>query len=574
MNIISLSAILFTLFILVSPSWAAKHALLIGVSNYHVKPLSGPINDVMAMQKVLINKWNFRDKDIELILNEQGTRKNILQAMSNLYDKSKPGDDIFIYMSGHGTSSNDNALSIPLPTTSGAFIPIDISEAKKIDDLISKLIIGKRDLQPIFSTLDKGGRNLFVVIDACYSGNTVRGKYSDNTLQTRVLSLSELLPNRAFGDDLDLERHEDWTDSNTNEIASFPYKSVYYLSAAGEHEPAQDIPPNMLDIYPTIDGKPHGAFTDTLLRILNKEIDPDIDQNGLVSYGELKTTVRSLMRIRGFDHTPQGLPSLAEDKGNLSKRSLFGEAESILNLTENTTLAAKSTRMPITATTAELPKFTIKVDQSINSMLREAISNIANISLADAIPDLMIKKQQGDYLFISKSGDLITKLSEADNKEVIALIKTQQKLNDFLQHDFIQSFSLELDMYGIGKGSTAVQDENIGFTIKSDKDSYVLLFNIDSHGMVSILYPYFTREPFGIKSNDPLKLKSISKVRPPFGRDIIIAAAFSEMTESLKAMKGKSFSIHSPEFNKLEKLIFRSKNNQAKAQLVLITAKK
>ncbi len=559
----------FTLGALPIPSWAAKHALLIGVSDYHVKPLSGPINDVLAVQKVLLKKWGFHKENINTIINKQGTRENILRQLRDLHKNSKPGDQIFIYMSGHGTSANDNNLSIPLPTTSGAFIPIDINEANKVDEVINKLIIGKRDLEPIFTQLDKGKRNVFVVIDACYSGNTVRGKYSRNTLQTRALSLSELLPNKGFGDDLDLSSTT-WLSSSTPDNAVFPYQNIYYLSAAGEHEPAQDIPPNMLDIYPTIDGKPHGAFTDTLLRILNHEIDSDIDQNGLVSYGELKKSVRNLMRIRGFDHTPQGLPSLAEDTENLSKRSLFGAAEP--DIVEELLLASKSVEMA--KNNAELPVFTIKIEQNINPKLRHAVSDIPQVSLVDINPDLSIKKEQGNYLFISKSGDLITQLKHADNQRVIDVIKTQRKINHFLNQAYQQSFDLELDMFERGRGSTAVEDENVGFTIKSSQDSYVLLLNIDSHGMITVLYPHFPRELNTIKAFDALELANISKVRPPFGRDIVIAIAFEQMNESLKSMRGKSFSIHSPQFNDLEKLLRSTKVSQSFAELVLISTKK
>ena len=80
----------------------------------------------------------------------------------------------------------------------------------------------------------------------------------------------------------------------------------------------------MLERFPTIDGKPHGAFSDTLLQVLNNDINADIDNNGIITYSELKKTVRNKMRLRGFDHTPQGLPSLAEDKGKLASRGIFG----------------------------------------------------------------------------------------------------------------------------------------------------------------------------------------------------------------------------------------------------------
>jgi len=50
---------------------------------------------------------------------------------------------------------------------------------------------------------------------------------------------------------------------NEQDSNVYPYKNIYYLSASGEFEAAQDISPAFLSQYPTFDGKPHGAFTDT-----------------------------------------------------------------------------------------------------------------------------------------------------------------------------------------------------------------------------------------------------------------------------------------------------------------------
>jgi len=263
---------------------AAQHALLVGVGSYSQSPLAGPVNDIEVMQRVLQKKWGFNKSNIDILLNEQGTKKNIISAINNLYTKSKPQDEIFIYLSGHGTSASDKDLDIPLPTTSGAFIPFDAVGAKSMKQLIDRLIIGRQDFRPLLKKLDEGNRNVFVAIDACYSGNTVRGSYRKNKLQKRFMNLSDLLPRSAFNDtSITNDTGKQKLAQNSTDDA-YPYKNVYYLSASGEHEPAQDIPPEMVAEYPTIDGKPHGAFSDTLLRILNKNINSDINKDGNITY--------------------------------------------------------------------------------------------------------------------------------------------------------------------------------------------------------------------------------------------------------------------------------------------------
>lgn len=87
----------------------AKKALLIGCNYPGTKAeLRGCINDVWKMHKCLINRFNFLEEDIIVLIDTdpsytQPTGKNIRSALSRLIRFTKPGDVLFVHYSGHGT---------------------------------------------------------------------------------------------------------------------------------------------------------------------------------------------------------------------------------------------------------------------------------------------------------------------------------------------------------------------------------------------------------------------------------------------------------------------------------------
>ena len=170
-----------------------KLALLVGISDYEIEPLEGPYYDVVAMKNSLRKKMNFERNKITTLINEQATKANILSEIDKLYQVSEAGDDIFIYFSGHGTSSFDRKIRFPLPTTSGAFIPYDVFPKQSTDKSSPKLVVGRTDLLPRLKKLDQGNRNVFVVVDACYSGNTVRGRSVNSLFAQDVCGPSQSL---------------------------------------------------------------------------------------------------------------------------------------------------------------------------------------------------------------------------------------------------------------------------------------------------------------------------------------------------------------------------------------------
>jgi hypothetical protein len=582
---------------------AENYALLVGISEYHVKPLSGPVNDATLMKKILIDKWSFKNENINLILNSAGTKKNILDGINALYKNSKPGDHIFIYLSGHGTSSGDSAFKLPLPTTSGAFVPIDIANAKTKSELINHLIIGRRDFKPLLKKLDDNGRNVFVAIDACYSGNTVRGLYRKRKLDTRYLEINELLPTRGLNDDSKIKSKS----AAINDLAfldtnlEYPYKNVYYLSASSEYEAAQDIKISMLDLFPTIDGKPHGAFSDSLLRVLNKTISSDNNNDNVISYSELKQAVRKFMRIRGFSHTPQSLPSVVDDIGKLANQGIFGEVIKFLTYKKSpdkkTTPKTKSNeKEPVNPTKiSHINKknpdkktitkiFTVlkKPDDKIlnvviNSNLesiRSKVQSIQGVKIVKTNGHLDIRKEGDTVLFISNAGDLILSLYKPSDDKIITKIRHQIWIKQLVNNPFKQDFNIELDMFANGRGSTVVEGDAIGVAIKSSQPAYILIVNINSHGTVNVLYPYTKSELTQLAAYQLLAFKEFSKVAPPFGREFLQVYAFKKITTDYKNLMAKRFEQNSSDARRFIRLIKNSSILKARSSLEVVTSER
>jgi uncharacterized caspase-like protein len=309
---------------------AENHALLIGIGKYKYTTLEGPPYDVAALFKTLTTRYDFKKENIHTLVNEEAVKFRILHEIELLTRRTHPGDRIFIYFSGHGTSRRDELLALPLPHTSGALVPADFSAdlSQSAASLMSQLIIGKRDLRPILERLDQD-RQVFMVFDTCFSSNTVRAIGASNAADSnRYLSLPS-------GRILDAEQNIGRVAENFKSEDAYPYQNIFYISAASENEVAKDIRKNNLNIYPTIDGNPHGVLTDALLRVLAGQIPADTDNDGQSSQIELFKSVKAEVQRR-FRQTPQVLPRAGENAERLHARTFFARPAGGIAVTPQT----------------------------------------------------------------------------------------------------------------------------------------------------------------------------------------------------------------------------------------------
>jgi|GEM_PF-1715004 len=134
------------------------HALIIGIDQYqHWNSLRCAAGDARAVANVL--KQNYGYGDIRLLLNEQATRKGIMDSLDSLLELGD-SDSLFIYFAGHGWMDTRNQA--------GYWIPADAPRDDKTEYLSNAQIAAE-----YFRKYKV--KHLLVVADACFSGALLRG---------------------------------------------------------------------------------------------------------------------------------------------------------------------------------------------------------------------------------------------------------------------------------------------------------------------------------------------------------------------------------------------------------------
>jgi len=178
----------------------ARRALLVGIDRYttgeqkrgdapvargrrHWRDLRGSVNDVRALQEVLIHRQGFQSKDILILENEAATRDAILEAFQrHLIAPAKPGDHSIFYYAGHGSRVR-NSRSSELDGKDETIVPADANRHTG-DRVIAD--IRDKEWDRLFSEVLNRGAWLTAFFDSCHSGSISRSA-APVTISTRYL---------------------------------------------------------------------------------------------------------------------------------------------------------------------------------------------------------------------------------------------------------------------------------------------------------------------------------------------------------------------------------------------------
>lgn len=510
----------------VSAQQAPKRvALLIGVGDYkHPEMnLEGPPHDVAALRDVLVRRWGFRAQDIKTLVDGEATRANILGELAALSRRSAANDEVLVYFSGHGTSALDAnlkaQLNIPLPHGSGAFVPADF----KVEAGANGLIVGRTDLVPVFSALEAKGRHLWVISDSCYSGQQVRSVQLSNLDELPVRMMPQLVGKVAVAQRADLALAE-----QAPTVDPYPYRATGFLSASTEGERARDIPKRMLGRTPTLDGKPHGAMTDALLRVMEGQIPGDLDGDGMLSLNEVHRATSDFMSQRAYGHSPMRLPSVSDDLQGLGSRPVL-----------------KVRGAALTPKVQVLKPLRVQPD-GVSAALVAAISGVPDVQVvkpgeqADIV--LLVRKEAPGRLgVIAASGDLLAGMPAGDTARAVAQViqlAWAQRLRGLAEKH--RRGALQVDVDPAVNGGNFVPGRKISFVVKPDKKSTLVLLNINSEGKVGVLYPYVPAEDqpiaAGLARHIPGTGDQRITVTEPFGMDMQFVFAFDEPPPGLAGL--------------------------------------
>ena len=234
-----------------SESWA----LIIGINEYqNVDPLSFAVDDAVAVNDILIEKYGFDEDKILLITDEEATKDNIMNGFQKILLGAKEKDRIVVFYAGHGAT-------YPLPNGGdmGYLIPVEGDASKEKIFLTSISMSTMEELANM-----SAAKHILYLIDACYGGLT---------LNTRGLGQ---------------EQTPEYLKKMTRE------KGRQVITAGGKDEVVMEKAE-----------WGHSAFTKNLLQGLNNEL-ADANNDGIISGEELGGFIRSGVAIdTEGQHTPQ-----------------------------------------------------------------------------------------------------------------------------------------------------------------------------------------------------------------------------------------------------------------------------
>lgn len=130
------------------------YALIIGIQNYHapeIPDLETPLKDAVDMADILKRKYGFT---VELLLNNQATRRGIDSALRKLVALAKPEDNVLIYYAGHG--------DLDRQYNDGWWIPYDAQAG------VSVTYVDNVQIQKAMRNIK--ARHVLLISDSCYSG--------------------------------------------------------------------------------------------------------------------------------------------------------------------------------------------------------------------------------------------------------------------------------------------------------------------------------------------------------------------------------------------------------------------
>jgi hypothetical protein len=138
-------------------------ALVIGINSYtgYWRSLRTAVNDATEFADVL--KKEYRFDEIYSLINEEATRRNIIEKFEWLSKNITPDDNLLIFYAGHGQFNKT--------LNKGYWVPVD-AHSNSIADYISN-----NDVKTFLGGIPS--KHTLLITDACFSGDIFRGENTE-----------------------------------------------------------------------------------------------------------------------------------------------------------------------------------------------------------------------------------------------------------------------------------------------------------------------------------------------------------------------------------------------------------
>jgi pimeloyl-ACP methyl ester carboxylesterase len=245
-------------------------ALLVGINQYKsssISTLSGCINDVEAVEKLLTQQFTHLSPHILKLTNEDATRQNIIDGFKKHLKQAQKGDIVYFHYSGHGSREDaPEAFWQYFPEKKNETIVCYDSRQNGVYDLADK------ELAVLIAEVAQKQPHIVIFLDCCHSGSGSRTS----------LRLGASRQTEADNSTRTVDSYLNSGFSNLQDL-SLPVAEHILLSACKASETAKE----------TNDDRPvMGLFTATFIET--------ITQTGLdISYAELFQKIRAKIRHTG-----------------------------------------------------------------------------------------------------------------------------------------------------------------------------------------------------------------------------------------------------------------------------------
>lgn len=516
-----------------------KYALLIGIGAYSgggFPALEGPPHDLDAIAAVLTSDYGFSPSNITSLKDGQATRAGILAALDQMIARTHPGDFLLIYYSGHGTSPQDPAWRQPLPidADAGALVPVDFRRGATAAEIADRLVVGRRDLRPRFEKLD-GKVTVFGLLDTCFSQNLMKDVLPVYHGAPRSLSARDLTTRGGIDDDIagdlrDVQRQ--------TKPGPYPYKTVAWISAAQAGEQAVDLDARVLrdDPHATVDGQPHGQFTNALVRGLRGAA--DLNHDGKISNSEL------------YDYLTQTAQS-----GQWTHRPALSMNDTDTAFPQSLALGGRTRSIEVQSAPRANGKVRVKLENAPPAF-KSAVSAIPGVEVGDQSPDLILRAQSRpgcescDFRLYQGNGVPLTG-DPLDESKAIARVRAEPEVRalrdlSYPNQKVNASLSLWKDGDRLHQGFFLAGNA-FEIHLQTDKQVWPLIVDIDNTGYVTVLYPRKSKFA-GVSGDQNLGLNG---VRCPCGIEYLKTLLFDREPSGYRDWGGREFDPASPDLKSL-----------------------
>ncbi|PXF51153.1 MAG: hypothetical protein C4B55_01715 [Candidatus Methanophagaceae archaeon] len=141
-----------------------KYALIVGIGQYQYGDIYGlrdiktAVPDAKAIRNLLVTGYDFIDDTThtKMLLNEEATRKNIINNIGRLAGTADDNDRFVFYFAGHG--SNDSSEEYLLPYDTYPYPDNELARFKiSSEDIADKILLHRSTVALIFDSCNSGG---------------------------------------------------------------------------------------------------------------------------------------------------------------------------------------------------------------------------------------------------------------------------------------------------------------------------------------------------------------------------------------------------------------------------------